>query len=109
MRRAEDLSIRDTPAGAVLAVKVVPGASRDRIAGVLGEALKVATSAPAEKGKANAAVARLLAEALGLDRRDVRLCAGRTNPRKEFLLSGLSAEEVRRRLCRPPPGGGPTA
>ena len=100
MKNAEDLSIRDTPAGAVLAVKVVPGCSRDRVAGVLGETLKVATSAAPEKGKANAAVARILAKALSLDRRDVRLCAGRTHPRKEFLLSGLSADEVRRRLGR---------
>jgi len=100
MKNAEDLSIRDTPAGAVLAVKVVPGSARDRIAGVLGEALKVATGAAAEKGKANAAVARILAKALSLDRRDVRLCAGRKHPRKEFLLSGLSADKVRRRLGR---------
>jgi len=100
MKNVAGLSIRETPDGAVLAVKVVPGSSRDRIAGVLGETLKVATSAAPEKGKANAAVARLLAKALSLDRRDVRLCAGRKHPRKEFLLSGLSADEARRRLGR---------
>ena len=99
MKGAEGLSIRPVPAGAILSVKVVPGASRDRIAGVLGDALKVATSTAPEKGKANAAVAGILAEALGLHRRDVRLHAGQTNPRKEFLVSGLSAAEVRRRLA----------
>jgi len=100
MRNVADLRIRETSEGAVLAVKVVPGSSRDRIAGVLGEALKVATSAAPEKGKANAAVARLLARALALDRRDVRLRAGRSSPRKEYLLSGLSPDEARRRLGR---------
>ena len=99
MKGAEQIRIRSTAAGAVVAVKVVPGSSRDRVAGVLGDALKVATSAAPEKGKANAAVARLLAAALGLDRRSVTLHAGQVSPRKEFLLVGLSAAEARRRLA----------
>ncbi|KKK79180.1 hypothetical protein LCGC14_2836110, partial [marine sediment metagenome] len=41
----------------MIAVKAVPGASRDRVVGVLGDCLKVATSQPAEKGKANKAIA----------------------------------------------------
>ena len=79
-------------------MKVVPGASRNKIVGVLGEALKIAVSAPAEKGRANAAVARTLAQALGTNRRSVELVGGRTNPRKEFRISGLTAGQVRRRL-----------
>jgi uncharacterized protein len=98
MKDADKLSLRDAPGGSILAVKVVPGSSRDRIAGVLGDSLKVATSAPPEKGKANAAVAKILAKALGLDSRAVTLHAGQTNPRKEFLLAGLSAGEARKRL-----------
>ncbi len=98
MSPADIPAVRDADGGAVLAVKVVPGASRDRIAGVLGGALKVAVAAPPEKGKANAAVAKLLAKALGVGRRDVLLHAGATNPRKEFLVAGLGADELRRRL-----------
>jgi uncharacterized protein YggU (UPF0235/DUF167 family) len=100
MKGAAGLDIRPAEGGAILAVKVVPGASRDRVAGVLGDALKVATSTAPEKGKANAAVARILAEALDLDPRAVRLHAGRTRPRKEFFLSGLAVEDVRRRVER---------
>src|SRR5947207_8641105 len=51
---------------ATLHVKVVPGASRDRIAGKLGDALKVQVSAAAERGKANAAVIAVIAATLGL-------------------------------------------
>jgi uncharacterized protein YggU (UPF0235/DUF167 family) len=98
MTGAETISIRDVAGGSVLAVKVVPGASRDRVAGPLGDCLKIATSAPPEKGKANAAVAAILAKALGLDRRAVTLAGGATNPRKEFFLQGLSAQEARRRM-----------
>jgi len=98
MEGLANVRLRTVDGGALLAVKVVPGASRDKLVGVLGDCLKVATSAAAEKGKANAAVGRILAKALGLDRRDVRLQAGASSPRKEFLLAGLTADEARRRL-----------
>ncbi len=98
MKDLDKLKIRDVAGGAVIAVKVVPASSRDRIVGVLGDCLKITTAAPAEKGKANAAVAKTLAKALGVDRRAVELAAGQTSPRKEFLVSGLGHEEVRQRL-----------
>jgi len=99
MKDVQNLNLRDMPEGAALAVKVVPGSSRDRVVGVLGEALKVATSAPPEKGRANVAVAAILAEALGVEASAVRLRSGPGSPRKEFLVAGLSAEEIRRRLA----------
>jgi len=49
-----------------LKLKVVPGAGSAGIVGWLGPALKVRVTAPAEKGKANAAVTALLAAELGL-------------------------------------------
>ncbi|MFW5869892.1 MAG: DUF167 domain-containing protein, partial [Planctomycetota bacterium] len=71
MSRAESLRIRSCPGGAILAVKAVPNASRDKVAGQLGETLKVTTASPPEKGKANAAIARILAKALRVGRKDV--------------------------------------
>jgi len=46
------------PAGQalILHVKVVPGASRDRVAGRYGDGIKIQTSAPPEAGKANGEV-----------------------------------------------------
>jgi uncharacterized protein (TIGR00251 family) len=99
MKNTDALDIRDTVGGSVIAVKAVPGASRDRIVGVLGESLKIATAAPAEKGKANRAIAALLAEALGVDRREVRLLHGQAGPRKEFRVASLSAEQARAKLA----------
>jgi uncharacterized protein (TIGR00251 family) len=99
MKGVENISLRAVVDGCVLPVKVVPGASRDKVAGVLGDALKVATSAAPEKGKANAAVGRIIAKVLGLDARSVTLVAGTTSPHKEFLVPGLSPEAVRQRLA----------
>jgi len=81
-----------------LAIKVVPGSSREGIAGWLGETLKVRVSAPAEGGKANAAVERVVSAALGLPKAKARIVAGNTSPRKVIEISGLSAAEVERRL-----------
>jgi uncharacterized protein (TIGR00251 family) len=82
-----------------LRVKVVPGASREGIAGWLGEELKVRVRAPAERGKANAAVEKLVARTLGLPEGSARVVAGHTSPRKSIDVPGLSDAEVHERLA----------
>jgi uncharacterized protein (TIGR00251 family) len=85
-------------AGVTFAVKVVPGASRDRVMGLLGDALKVAVSRPPSGGAANEAVVDLLAEVLGVARQHVSIVRGLSNPRKEVRVSGIGEEELIRRL-----------
>lgn len=82
---------RDVGGGVELRVKVVPGASRDRVAGVLGDALKIQVSAAPERGKANAAVEQLVANALGIATSAVHVIAGLTQPRKTIRVDGLNA------------------
>ena len=84
--------------GCLIALKVVPGASRDRIAGPLGERLKVQVRAAPEKGKANRAVCDLVAAALGVKRGDVAVVRGRTRPEKELAVRGVGLKEASRRL-----------
>lgn len=83
-----------------LPVKVVPASSRDCIAGWLGETLKVRVTAPAERGKANSAVVRILADALGVSTSSVRVVRGKTSPRKIVEIVGLSESELHRRLSK---------
>ena len=84
--------------GVRLKVKAVPGASRHGIAGWLGDALKVRVTAPAEGGAANAAIRELLAAALDVPTRRVRIAAGGSSPRKVVEVTGIGAEEARRRI-----------
>ncbi len=84
-----------------LIVKVTPGASRDAVVGWLGDAVKVAVREPAERGRANAAVERLLAATLGVAAASVRIASGGTSPRKVVVVDGLETREVHRRLGRP--------
>jgi len=85
-------------AGCRIAVKVVPGASRDRVAGALGERLKVQVRQPPEKGKANQALCHLLAKALDVSRADVEVVRGRARPEKAVRVRGLGPAEAARRL-----------
>ena len=87
-----------TAPAARLAVKVVPGSSRNCIAGWLGESLRVRVSAPPERGRANTAVEQLIAGALGLAPGSVRVVAGGASPRKIVEVSGLAPAELQRRL-----------
>ena len=82
----------------LLAAKVVPGASRQRIVGLHGDRLKVTVSAPPEAGKANGAVCQLLAETLGLAARNVTIHAGGGTPFKTIRIVGRTAEQIRQRL-----------
>jgi uncharacterized protein (TIGR00251 family) len=83
----------------VLHVKVVPGSSRDRVAGRYGEGIKVQTSAPPEGGKANAAVTKILAQFLGVKAGQVELVSAPANPRKQFRISGLTAVQLAEKLA----------
>ena len=73
-----------------LQVKVVPGASRSEVVGLLGAAVKVRVSAPPEGGQANRAVCALLAERLGLPLAQVTVVAGPASPVKVIGLGGIT-------------------
>ncbi len=83
-----------------ITVKCVPNASRDEIAGWLGDDLKVRVRQPPEKGRANKAVCRLVASHLGLSTDAVTLLAGLHAPRKTLEIRGLATEDVKALLAR---------
>jgi uncharacterized protein (TIGR00251 family) len=86
-------------AGAVLAVRAHPGARRDAIDGVHAGSLKVSVTAAPDRGRANDAIAGLLAECLGVGGGRVSLVSGPTSRDKKFLIEGLMPDEVRQRLA----------
>jgi uncharacterized protein (TIGR00251 family) len=79
-----------------LRVKVVPGSSRNEIVGWLGEAPKIKVTAPPEKGKANEAVIRLLAAALGIATDDISVVSGHSSPAKLVAISGIDDETIKK-------------
>lgn len=83
-----------------LKVWVQPGASRDRVVGRRGGALKVAVSAPPEKGKANKAVEELLAREFGVRKSAVRVVSGKASRDKAVEFDGVSASDLRNAVRR---------
>jgi uncharacterized protein len=86
------------PDGIALAIKVVPGSSRQRVVGEYADGLKITVTAAAERGAANEAVIAVLAASLQIPPANVRIVRGHQSPRKEVLIVGLSSEEIERRL-----------
>lgn len=87
---------RACPAGLRLLVRVTPKASQDCVDGLLeaveGPALKVRVRAVADKGEANRAVERVVAQWLGLARTSVRLAQGGRSRLKTLDIGGAPAE-----------------
>jgi uncharacterized protein len=86
------------PASCRLEVKVIPGASRDEVAGTMGNAVKIKLRAPPVEGRANEALVEFLAERLDLPRRAISLVHGDTSRQKLLHIEGLDLAAVRTRL-----------
>ena len=80
--------------GATFAVKVVPRASRNEIAGVQEGALRVRLTAPPVEGAANKALLGFLADVLDVPKRDLEIVAGQCSRQKTIFVAGLSSHEV---------------
>lgn len=96
-------ALRVVPEGVLIKVRAQPGASREEIVGIHGDALKVAVQAPPEKGRANEAIARALARHLEVKPGMVKTHSGEIARDKWFLIESLTIEEVRKRLSRSKP------
>jgi len=83
--------------GTRVRLRVKPGARKNAILGVRGDALKVSVTAPPDRGKANDAVVALLAEALDLPARSVTIVSGQASQDKVIVVP-LPAETTRRLL-----------
>jgi len=81
-----------------LPIKVVPGSSKNCIAGWLGETLRIRVIAPPERGKANIAVEKIIAEALGVSNDSVNIVQGPTSARKVVEITGMAESDIRSRL-----------
>ncbi|MFB3815953.1 MAG: DUF167 domain-containing protein [Terriglobales bacterium] len=92
------IPVRDTAQGATFAVKVHPRAKKNAIAGAIGDALKLALTAPPVEGRANEAVIAFFAALLKVPRSSVSIASGQTSRAKVVRVQGMTAAEVVERL-----------
>jgi hypothetical protein len=85
-------------------IHVMPRARREAVGGRQGDALRVAVKAPPVGGKANAACVEALAEAFGVERRDVEIHSGARGRRKRVRVTGetRALEEKLQKLAGTP-------
>ncbi len=75
-----------TSDGVVVRVHVQPKGRREQLIGMHADRLKLAVTEPPDKGKANAAVIRLLAAATNMPPSQLELLRGETSRQKDVLL-----------------------
>jgi hypothetical protein len=92
----------DRHGNVIVTVHVQPGARRSEVVGPHGDALKVRVAAPPVDGKANRAVAALLADVLGVPRGAVELVAGAGQRRKRLRVRGVTLEHAGTQLSQGP-------
>lgn len=91
--------LKEHPQGVILQVRAQPGARKEGVLGTHAGRLKVAVHAAPEKGKANAALVEVLAEALGVKRNQIQLLCGETHQDKAFLFANVSLAELGARIA----------
>jgi uncharacterized protein (TIGR00251 family) len=92
------VAVKDTPSGATFAVKVHPRARKNAVTGVVGDALKLAVTAPPAEGRANQAVIEFFADLFQIPRASVTIASGATNRNKVVRITGMSRVAVEQRL-----------
>jgi len=93
------IPIHDSPKGVSFAIRVQPRARKNAITGVVGDALKLAFTAPPVEGRANQAVIEFFADLFAIPRSSVTIASGETSRNKVIRISGLTMPAVRERLA----------
>jgi len=88
---------------AILSVRVVPRSSREGIAGYAEGVVRIRLNAPPVEGRANDALIRFLAKALGVPRSRVALVSGEAGRNKIVRVAGITRAAALAALGLPSP------
>jgi uncharacterized protein (TIGR00251 family) len=91
--------VKEIAGGVTFAVKVHPRARKNAITGVVGDALKLALTAPPVEGKANKAVIEFFADLFAIPRSSVTIASGETSRNKTVRIAGVSKPAAEQKLA----------
>jgi len=92
------VNITQRKGAAAFTVRVVPRASRNEIAGIQEDMIRIRLTAPPVEGAANKALVKFLANALGVSKRDIEIVTGHSGRQKVVSVHGLSPQDLKARL-----------
>ena len=93
------IPIHESAKGITFSIKVHPRARKNAITGVVGDALKLALTAPPVDGKANQAVIEFFADLFAIPRSSVTIASGETSRNKVVRITGVSKLVAEQRLA----------
>ena len=96
-------NIKKTTTGVTFAVKVHPRAKRNAITGVVGEAYKLSSTAPALEGRANHACIEFFAELFQVPRSSVTIASGERSRNKVIRVDGVTEQRAMQSLSKGEP------
>src|SRR5262249_52740458 len=96
--QASMIPIKVTPSGISFSVKVQPRARKNAITGTVGDALKLALTAPPVEGKANQAVIEFLADFFDIPPSSITIASGAASRLKVIRISGANLQSLKERL-----------
>ena len=83
-------------------IKLTPRSSKNEILGREGEGYKVKVTSPPVEGMANKALIALLAQKLGVPKRDIEITGGKSSRMKTVRIHGLTEADIARAMSREP-------
>jgi hypothetical protein len=92
------LTLQQSGPNVLLPVTVQPRASRNAVAGLHGNALKLLLTAPPVKGAANEACLSMLTALLGVSRARLSIVRGMKARHKIICITDMSVDTLRTRL-----------
>jgi len=93
------IPVHENAKGITFAVKVHPRARKNAITGAVGDALKLALTAPPVEGKANQSVIEFFADLFQIPRSSVTIASGETSRNKVVRIAGVSKLAAEQRLA----------
>ncbi|HKF23754.1 MAG TPA: DUF167 domain-containing protein [Candidatus Angelobacter sp.] len=92
--------VKETSEGVTFNVKVHPRARKNAVTGVVGDALKLAVTAPPLEGRANQAVVEFFADLFEIPRASVTIASGVRGRMKVVRVTGVSKQVIEQKLAQ---------
>ncbi len=91
-------TLKESNGAVTFAVKVVPRAAKNQIAGGVGDVIKIRLNAPPVEGKANAALVEFLADLFAVRRAQIEIVTGDASRHKVVRVRGVTAKHIEGKL-----------
>jgi uncharacterized protein (TIGR00251 family) len=92
------IPVTESSKGISFSIRIHPRARKNAITGIIGDALKLALTAPPVEGRANQAVIEFFAELFEIPRSSVTITSGETSRNKKVRIAGLTRAAIVARL-----------